>query len=67
MHSIATKFVPKLLTNYQKQWHINMCLELHEKANKDPTFTSISGIIKGDESWIYGYDPETKQQFAHNH
>jgi hypothetical protein len=37
-----------------------MCLELREKANEDPTF--ISRIITSDESWIYGYDPETKQQ-----
>jgi hypothetical protein len=26
----------------------------------DPTF--ISRIITGDDSWIYGYDPEIKQQ-----
>jgi hypothetical protein len=24
--------------------------------------TFLSGIITGEESWIYGYDPETKQQ-----
>jgi hypothetical protein len=24
----------------------------------------ISAIITGDESWVYGYDPETKQQSA---
>jgi hypothetical protein len=24
----------------------------------------LSRIITGDESWIYGYDPETKQQFS---
>jgi hypothetical protein len=40
-----------------------MCLELQEKANEDPTFTHISRIITGDESWIYDYDPETKQTF----
>jgi hypothetical protein len=57
---IAAKFVPRLLTNDQKQWHVNVCLELREKANKDPTF--ISRIISGDESRIYDYDPETKQQ-----
>jgi hypothetical protein len=39
-----------------------MWLELQKKANKDPTFTGISRIIMGGESWIYGYDPETKQQ-----
>jgi hypothetical protein len=37
-----------------------MCLELQEKANEDPTFTSRN--IMGDNSWFYGYDPETKQQ-----
>jgi hypothetical protein len=62
MCRIAAKFVPQLLTNNQKQWRINMCLELQEKADKGPTFTHISRIITGDKSWIYGYDPETKQQ-----
>jgi hypothetical protein len=33
MHHIATKFVARLLTNDQKQWRVNMCLELREKAN----------------------------------
>jgi hypothetical protein len=60
MRCIAVKFVPQLLTNDQKQWNTNMCLELGEKANEDPPF--ISRIIMDDESWIYGYDPETKQQ-----
>jgi hypothetical protein len=55
----ATKFVSQLLTNDQKQQRINACLELQEKANKDPT--CISRITTGDESWIYGYDLETKQ------
>jgi hypothetical protein len=45
---IAVKFVPRLLTNDRKQENINMCLELREKANEDPTF--ISRIIMGDES-----------------
>jgi hypothetical protein len=57
---VASKFVPWLLTNNQKQRHINVYLELREKSNKDPTF--ISRIIKVGQSWIYGYDPETKQQ-----
>jgi hypothetical protein len=50
----------RLLTSDQKQWRVNLCLELWEKANEDPTF--ISRIITGDKSWNYGYDPETKQQ-----
>jgi hypothetical protein len=62
MHCIAAKFVPRLLTNDQKQRRVNVCLQLQEKANEDPTFTHISRIITGDESWIYRYNPETKQQ-----
>jgi hypothetical protein len=49
---IAAKFVPRLLTNDQKQQRINVCLELQEKANEDPTFTRICRIITGDKSWI---------------
>jgi hypothetical protein len=60
MRRIVAKFIPRLSTNDHKQRHLNVCLELREKPNEDPTF--ISRIITGDESWIYGYDPETKQQ-----
>jgi hypothetical protein len=60
MCRIAAQFVPQLLTNDQKQQHVNMCLKLREKANEDPTF--ISRIITVWESLMYGYDPETKQQ-----
>jgi hypothetical protein len=60
MRRIAAKFDPRLLTNDQKQRCVNVCLEVREKATEDPNF--ISRIIKGDESWIYGYDPETKQK-----
>jgi hypothetical protein len=44
----AAKFVPQFLTNNQKQWRVNVCLELREKVNEDPTF--ISRIITGDKS-----------------
>jgi hypothetical protein len=60
MHHIATKFVSQLLTNDQKQQNVNLCLELREKTNKDPTF--ICRIITSEESWIYSYDQETNQQ-----
>jgi histone-lysine N-methyltransferase SETMAR len=60
MSRIAAKFFPRLLTNDQKQRHVNVCLELREKANENPTF--ICRFITGDEIWIYGYNPVTKQQ-----
>jgi hypothetical protein len=36
------------------------CEELRQIASDDATF--LSRVITGDESWIYSYHPETKQQ-----
>jgi len=33
---------------------------MKDQLKTDPDF--LSKIITGDESWCYGYDPETKQQ-----
>jgi len=33
---------------------------MEDQLKTDPDF--LSKIITGDESWCYGYDPETKQQ-----
>jgi hypothetical protein len=50
----------RFLTADQKRRHVNVCEELRQIATDDVTF--LSRVITGDESWIYGYDPETKQQ-----
>ena len=60
MRRVATKFVPRILTADQKQQRVNDCIELRQLASDDETF--LSRVITGDESWVYGYDPETKRQ-----
>jgi len=60
MHRVAAKFIPRLLTPEQKEHHVAVCLKLCQRAVDDPSF--MSRVITGDESWVYGYDPETKQQ-----
>jgi len=60
MHGVAAKFVPRILTADQKQQRVNFCTELRQLASDDENF--LSRVITGDESWVYGYDPETKQQ-----
>jgi len=60
MHCVAAKFVRRILTADQKQQHINICTELRHLASDDETF--LSRVITGDDSWVYGYDPEAKQQ-----
>jgi hypothetical protein len=44
----------------QKQQRVNICEELHQIASDNATF--LCRVIADDGSWIYGYDPETKQQ-----
>jgi hypothetical protein len=39
---------------------VNVCEEPHQITSNDATFSSR--VITGDKSWIYGNDPETKQQ-----
>ena len=59
---VAAKFVPRLLSNDQKEHCIPVCTELKEQAEKDANF--ISTIITGDECWVFGYKPEMKQQLS---
>jgi len=56
---ISARFVPRLLSNEQKAPCISVSREL-KQARDYPNFRS--SIIIGDETWVYGYDPEIKQQ-----
>ena len=58
MHHVATKFVPGILTADRKQQHVNVCIEHRHLTSNDDIFLSM--VITGDESWVYGYDSETK-------
>ena len=60
MKRVAAKMVPRLLTDGQKQSRMDACRELKEQLEVDPDL--FSKVITGDESWCYGYDPESKQQ-----
>ena len=44
----------------QKEFHNEVAQDLLETTNKDPYFPKK--VITGDESWVYGCDPETKAQ-----
>ena len=51
--------MPRLLTAEQKDDGVSICTDLRERAQNDPNF--MSSVTTGDESWVYVYDPETKQ------
>jgi len=60
MHRVAAKFMPHVLTEDQKANHVNISQELLDCVNVDENF--LKTIVTGNETWVYGYDIETKAQ-----
>ena len=58
MRRVSAKFNPKLLTEQQKKLRVEIAQDMLDCANNDVEFTKT--IITGDETWVYGYDPESK-------
>ncbi len=59
LRRVSEKFVPRLLTDHQKENRIEISQELLANANGNENFLKN---ITGDETWIYRYDVETKMQ-----
>ena len=60
MKRVCAKFVPRLLTDDQREQRQTIARDLFERSREDMQF--LKNNVTGDESWVYGYDPETKQQ-----
>ena len=60
MKRVCAKFVPLLLTDDQSEQRQTITRDLFERSCEDVQF--LKNIVTGDESWVYGYDLETKQQ-----
>jgi len=58
MRWVSAKFVPRVLMIEQKQQHLSILLELRDCAASDSRF--LGNVIMGDETWVCGYDPETR-------
>ncbi|UYV80548.1 hypothetical protein LAZ67_19000537, partial [Cordylochernes scorpioides] len=56
----SSKFVPRILTEEQKEVRMDVCKNKFEMTRTDPEW--MQKIITGNETWVYQYDPETKRQ-----
>ena len=56
MRKFCAKMVPRLLTDEQKERRVDILTRLEADPNL------LGRTIKGDESWIFEYNPFTKQQ-----
>ncbi|GFT62367.1 hypothetical protein NPIL_589351 [Nephila pilipes] len=61
VRKICSRWIPHNLTNAQKKARVDWCKEMLEKYIQG-TSKAVYNIYTGDESWIYAYEPETKQQ-----
>ena len=60
MQKICAKFVPRVLREDLKERRFHNSREMVELINSIPAI--LDALVTCDESWIYGYDPETKRQ-----
>ncbi|UYV83854.1 hypothetical protein LAZ67_X000432 [Cordylochernes scorpioides] len=60
MIRMSSKFVPRILTEKQKEVRMDVYKNMVEMTRTDPEW--MQKIITEDETWVYQYDPETKRQ-----
>jgi len=61
MRKLSAKWVPKYLNEDQKRQRCLSSEQHLEFFRRDPT-DFLSRLVTMDETWLYHYDPETKQQ-----
>lgn len=62
MRRVTMKFVPKLLSHEQQKLHLDILHDMLKCDNSDSGF--LKTVIPGNMSWVYKYNPETKDQLS---
>ena len=60
MRKVCAKMVPRLLNDGQKENLVQVCQDILKQL--EITSDLLSRVVTSDESWIFEYDPLTKQQ-----
>ena len=61
VRKVAARWIPHKLSEEQKSVRVDWCNFMIKKFNHGRS-KQLNTLITGDETWIYQYDPETKQQ-----
>ena len=61
MRKLSAKWVPKCLNADQKRQRCQSSEQILEFFRRDPN-NFLSRLVTMDETWLFRYDPETKQQ-----
>lgn len=58
---ICSRWIPHKLNDEQKKARVIWCKQMIKEYDKGRS-KAVYNIVTGDESWIYAYEPESKQQ-----
>lgn len=61
VRKVCSRWIPHLLTVLQKEVRVKWCRDMLKRYHSGNS-TAVYNIVTGDETWIYSYEPETKQQ-----
>ena len=51
LHKFCAKFVPKILSDDQRQFRVDCCTDIPEMIESDSRF--LNKIVTCDESWVF--------------
>jgi len=65
MRKVCAKMVPKVLSDEQKERHMELCLDLSQHTENEPDL--LNSIITCDETWIFLHDLEVECSGSQRH
>jgi histone-lysine N-methyltransferase SETMAR len=63
LRKLVCRWIPHVLNDNQRRVRIEWCSQMLSKFDGGRS-RRVSEIVTGDETWVYTYDPETRQQSA---
>lgn len=61
VRKLISRWIPHLLSDDQKTARVRWCRKTLQRFNRGES-KHVYDMVSGDESWIYAYDPDSKQQ-----
>lgn len=58
---LISRWIPHLLSDDQKTARVSWCRKTLKRFSRGES-KHVYDVVSGDESWIYAYDPDSKQQ-----
>ena len=63
LRKISARWIPHLLSPEQKDARVKWCRQMLRRFNEGRS-NEVTEIVTGDETWVYSFEPESKQQSA---